>query len=205
MDQQCHTRQHSVGNHGNDGTESVDLVARLRDALLIPDSRSQRHQRTALMTTTPGLSTSPLARDQRAAALASHLASGVRAGVVEAADALRVLRHELRRRNTNSALKIPKRSVMAQAAVEKYAADGQQLPKNGSPDALHADHVFQLSEMALMSLEGVDEWLEELHRLRTVVCVTAAENYRLMAIEKQRTWGWSKYTEAGVDLIDVEP
>ena len=83
----------------------------------------------------------PAARDLRAAKVAHVISRAVRDGEIEASDALRILRHELRRR-TNASLRIARRSNGAQASVDTYAPD--LPPKNGSPDALHADHVNTL-------------------------------------------------------------
>ena len=96
--------------------------------------------------------------------VAHVLSRSVRAGEIEAADALRILRHELRRRNTNSALRIAQRSQGARKSIDKYAPDPP--PKNGSPDALHADHVFPLTEARLTEVDGIDGWVVELERLR---------------------------------------
>jgi hypothetical protein len=153
------------------------------------------------MTKPPTASAGPTEKDRRAAALAAHLAAGVRSGAVEAADALRVLRHELRRRNTNSTLKIERRSVAAQAVVDTYARAGEPIPKNGSDDALHADHVYALNAETLETLVSPEDWVSELERLRTVVCVTARENYNLMKVEKQGHWGWGKYDLAGITFV----
>jgi hypothetical protein len=59
-------------------------------------------------------------RDRRAAQVANVLARAFREGEVAAVDVLRVLRHELRRRNTNQALKIETRSVEAQKVIDAY-------------------------------------------------------------------------------------
>jgi hypothetical protein len=135
-------------------------------------------------------------KDLRDARRADVLARAVRDGEVEAADALRILRHELRRRNTNSTLRLKIRSVGAQASIDKYAPESP--PKNGSPDALHADHVHPFTVELLHSIDTVEGWLVELQRLRTVVCVTAAENYALQKIEGQGTTGTEKYALAGI-------
>ena len=82
-------------------------------------------------------------RDQRDAELAAVLADGVRAGRLQAADALRVIRHEMRRRNTNRKSALPHRSAGAQAVIDEYATRGEVPPKNGSDAALHADHVHE--------------------------------------------------------------
>lgn len=102
-------------------------------------------------------------RDQRAAALAAHLAEGYREGKVEAVDVLRVLRHELRRRNTNSKMKIPRRSVEAQRVIDEYAQQGELPPKNGSADALHADHVFEINMNRPGSGGGCQSMEDESH------------------------------------------
>jgi hypothetical protein len=141
------------------------------------------------------------AKDLRAAQIAHVLARAVREGELEEADTLRILRHELRRRNTNSALGIPKRSQGAQASIDKYAPE--LPPKNNSPDALHADHVYPLTGALLREVDTVEQWIEELRRLRTVVCVTAAENYKLEAIEQSGTTGPEKYAAAGVTFLGV--
>lgn len=141
-------------------------------------------------------------KDVRAAQLADVLARAVREGELEEADALRVLRHELRRRNTNSTLGIAKRSHSAQASIDEYFPE--RPPNNNSPDALHADHVYPLTGAVLRKVDTVERWIVELERLRTVVCVTAAENYRLEKIERAGTTGPEKYDEAGVTFLDVE-
>jgi hypothetical protein len=140
----------------------------------------------------------PTARDIRAARVAHVLARAVRQGEVDPADALRVLRHELRRRNTNGSLKIQHRSDAAQASIDKYAPGAP--PKNGSPDALHADHVYPLTVELLHSVDTVEKWVTELERLRTVVCVTAAENYILEQVERRGVTGPDKYQEAGISF-----
>jgi hypothetical protein len=137
--------------------------------------------------------------DVRAARVADVLARAVRDGEVEAVDALRILRHELRRRNTNSTLRIPQRSAGAQASIDKYAPLAP--PKNGSPDALHADHVYPLTAELLLTTQTVDAWLVELARLREVVCVTAAENYALERAEHSGVTGPDKYEAADVTFL----
>lgn len=62
----------------------------------------------------------PTGTKLRAAQLAHVLARAVRDGEVAVPDALRGLRHELRRRNTNKKLKIPTRSLGAQAVIDEY-------------------------------------------------------------------------------------
>jgi hypothetical protein len=139
-------------------------------------------------------------RELRAAQVAHVLARGVRDGEVIAADALRILRHELRRRNTNKAIKLPLRSKEAQRVIEEYGPTGP--PKNGSDDALHADHLWPLTEETLWTTTTVEAWVTELRRLSVVAIVTARENYKLMGAEKQKLWGRKKYEAAGVELID---
>jgi len=141
-------------------------------------------------------------RQIRFARLGAVLARGVVAGEVEATDALRVLRHELRRMNVNRALYAPFRSVGAQAAIDRYAAAGTTIPKNGSDDSLHCDHVNALGAHDLEQLTTVESWLDALPDLTAVVCVTAAENYSLEQIERTGVTGWAKYEGAG---ITVEP
>lgn len=128
--------------------------------------------------------------------MAHVLAQAVRNDEVEATDALRILRHELRRRNTNQALKIEIRSKEAQRVIEKWGAES--VPKNSSPDALHADHVYPLTADELQRNVTLEQWIGAMPRLRTVVCVTAQENYVLEKYEKQGVTGPEKYEQAGV-------
>lgn len=148
------------------------------------------------MTHEPLMEATP--RDRRFAALAAVLARAASAGEVTDVDALRVIRHELRRRNVNRAIESGRRSVAAQAVIDKYAAANTPVPKNSSDDALHSDHVFPISLADLQRLQSVNAWLAELPRLTEVVCVTAVENYRLEVLEKTGAHGWSKYEAAGV-------
>ena len=76
-------------------------------------------------------------------------------------------------------------------------------PKNGSDDALHADHLWPLAEETLHSTTTVEGWVAELDRLSAVAVVTARENYRLMSAEKRGIWSPDKYAEPGVALITV--
>ena len=138
----------------------------------------------------------PTEKELRAACLAHVLARAVRGDELQPTDALRVLRHELRRRNTNSSLTIPHRSHGAQASIEKYSP--ALPPKNGSPDALHADHVYSFTRDVLATVDTIEGWLAALERLRTVVCVTAGENYALEKVERQGVTGPEKYARAGV-------
>ena len=153
---------------------------------------------------TPDQGSRPSNRDLRDAAVAMVLARAFRAAELEAPDALRIIKHEMRRRNTNVKLKIEKRSVAAQAVIEKYGIDNLPVPKNNSRDALHADHadhadhVNPLTAGILCAVETTAEWVKELNHLRTVVCVTAAENYKLQQIEHDGTTGPGKYEKAGI-------
>lgn len=151
-------------------------------------------------TTTPSTAT---ARDIRDARLAAWLAQGVREGQVDVSDALRVLRHELRRRNTNKKTAILRRSEAAHAVVVSYAERGEPVPKNGSNDALHADHVYTIDADTLMKFSTTQEWLVELARLREVVCVTAKENYELMKHERAGIWGEAKYEAEKISFIEI--
>ena len=130
-------------------------------------------------------------RDRRSAQVADVLARAVRKGELEPADVLRILRHELRRRNTNRAQKIPTRSTEAHRVIDDYGA--ANVPKNASPDALHADHVYLLTDDELHRNDTLELWIEAMYRLRTVVCVTAKENYRLEACELKGVTGPHKY------------
>lgn len=132
----------------------------------------------------------------RAARVAAVLAKAVRDAEISPVDALRILRHELRRRNTNAHTAIPVRSGGAQAAIDHYGEGN--VPRNGSPHALHADHVYPLTELELRSTRSVEAWVAELRRVEMVVCVTAEENYRLMRVEKTGLTGPAKYARAGV-------
>ncbi len=78
------------------------------------------------------------------------------------------------------------------------------MPKNASPDALHADHVYQLTEDDLRRNDTVELWLAAMDRLRTVVCVTATENYRLESYERRGITGPAKYARAGITFTSEE-
>jgi hypothetical protein len=147
--------------------------------------------------------TSLQTKDERFAALAAALARASGRREVAPTDVLRVLRHELRRRNTNRALQAPYRSRRAHEVLERAAAAGEPVPKNSSPDALHSDHVHPLSERDLLELTTMTAWLERLAHLDTVVCVTAAENHALQQVERTGTSGWPKYAAAGVEIFEV--
>lgn len=137
-------------------------------------------------------------RDRHDAALAHVLARAVREGEVREIDALRVLRHEMRRRNTNKKINLRPRSLAADEVIRRYAADGATPPKNDSPDALHADHVHALTPADLQENTTIEAWLQRLAALREVVCVTAAENYQLEVLERAGATGWEKYETAGI-------
>lgn len=138
----------------------------------------------------------------RAAQVAHLLSAAVRRDEIVAVDALRILRHELRRRNTNKKLAIPIRSREAQRAIDDLGELG--VPKNGSPQALHADHVHPLTVDSLHRIDTLQGWVEELGRLRLVVCVTVAENYRLQAVEHTGVTGPAKYAQAGVAFTTAD-
>lgn len=87
--------------------------------------------------------------------------------------------------------------------IDRYVREGRPIPKNGSDDALHCDHVWTITAADLAVWDTPDAWLAQLPRLDEVVCVTAAENYRLQPFEKAGHWGWKKYKLAGVDVFDV--
>ena len=137
------------------------------------------------------------ARDERDAALAVVLAQGVRDGIVHPVDALRVVKHEMRRRNTNKHASLPFRSV--------YAKAGVPVPKNDSPDALHADHVHELGLADLENAITVDDWLRVLEQARIVVVVTAKENYELEQLENGGIRGPTKYVRAGLRWAGERP
>lgn len=137
-------------------------------------------------------------KDQRDAAVAAVLAPAVRDGEVHTADALRIIKHEMRRRNTNKKIAIKRRSVQAQQVIDKYTALGQPPPNNNSDEALHADHVYPIREEELRNVTSADNWVHTLLRLREVVCVTAKDNYRLEAIERTGITGPAKCLKANI-------
>lgn len=141
-------------------------------------------------------------RDRRFSDLAAVLARAVAAGDLEPGYALRILRHQLRVMNVNGAMKVRVRSAGAQAVIDRYAIAGEPIPKNGSGDALHCDHVHALTAAELGRLRSPAAWLAELDHLREVVCVTAAENYRLEKVEREGVTGWDKYDAAEIDLLN---
>jgi hypothetical protein len=142
-------------------------------------------------------------RQLRAAQVAHTLARAVRNDEVDEADALRILKHELRRLNTNRSHRLKARSSGAQVSIEKYAPD--RPPQNASDDALHADHVYPFTADVLYDVTTVTEWVVELRRLATVVCVTAKENYALERVESAGTHGPEKYAAAGITFATPVP
>jgi len=171
-------------------------VARLLDAT----AAQQPLRMLGPVTMPPAVATD---RELRAAQLAHVLARAARNDEVAATDVLRLLRHELRRLNTGNKLKIPTRSADAQAVIDKCAAAGETVPNNNSDDALHADHVWPITERHLKEVTAIDAWIVELKILATVVCVTARENYRLIRVEKT-TPGPEKYAIAGVAFTTAD-
>jgi hypothetical protein len=143
------------------------------------------------------------AKELRAAQVAHTLARAVRDGEVNSIDASRILKHELRRLNTNKSHLLPVRSSGAQASIEKYAP--ARPPRNDSGDALHADHVYPFRPTLLYEITSLEGWVQELRRLATVVCVTAKENYALEQIEKTGEHGPKKYAAAGVRFVTPVP
>lgn len=147
-------------------------------------------------------------KDVRWAKLANVLAEAARAGRVDPQDARTVLVHALRVRNNNAKLQIRPRSTGAQASIDRYAPDPP--PPSGSPDSLHADHVYcfphtgpKLTEF-FSRMTTVDTWLRELRKLDQVVCLTAAENETVRRVEKDLA-GPEKYERAGIVFVDPTP
>jgi hypothetical protein len=143
------------------------------------------------------------AKELRAAQVAHALARAVRSNAVHPIDASRILKHELRRLNTNRSHKIAVRSSGAQASIDKYAPE--RPPRNDSEDALHADHVYPFTTDVLYEVKTVEAWILELRRLATVVCVTANENYALEQVEKAGLRGPDKYEAAEVTFASPVP
>lgn len=96
---------------------------------------------------------------------------------------------------------MPERSEGAQRVIDKYAKRKEPIPKNGSDDALHADHVNPLTEDVLLRLLTPADWLAAMPDLMRVVCLTAAENYQLERLERSGLTGEKKYEMAGITLI----
>lgn len=142
--------------------------------------------------------------DLERAKFAHLVAEAVRRGDFGASYARRHLVQDLRRLNTNSKLDIRPRSVGAQAVIDKYAP--QRPPANGSPDSLHADHYGMVTSEEMTQIASVEDWLEVIARVRrSVVCVTAAENYSLITWERQGHLGPEKYDRAGIAFVDPVP
>ncbi len=147
--------------------------------------------------------TSPLSnRDRRAAQVAHAVARAFRDGELPATDALSVIKHELRRLNTNRKQEIPTRSTEAQRVIDTYGAEN--VPNNNSRDALHADHVYPPTDDDLRCNDTLALWINQMPRLQTVVCVTAKENYRLQGYERRGIIGPGKYPQAGVTFTTRE-
>src|SRR5690606_15266573 len=91
----------------------------------------------------------------------------------------------------------------AQGVIDSYASAGTVVPKNGSPDALHCDHVHPLTVDDLRRLTTTEEWLEAIPRVTEGEWVTAAENYSLQPHEKAGLTGWDKYRAADVVLSRI--
>lgn len=149
--------------------------------------------------------TSLRTKDERFAALAAALSRAAAAGDIAATDAIRVIKHELRRRNTNRAMHAPYRSHAAQDVIDRYAAQGQSPHKYDSLEALHSDHLHALTEKQLLDLTTQEAWLTRLADLSAVVCVTAAENYALEQVERAGVDGWDKYSRAGIEVLERAP
>ena len=144
-------------------------------------------------------------KDVRWAKLANVLAEAARAGRVDPQDARTVLVHALRVRRNNAKLQIRPRSTGAQDSIDRHAPDSP--PPNGSPDSLHADHIYcfphtgpRLTEF-FSRVTTVDGWLCELRQLDQVVCLTATENETIRRVEKDLT-GPEKYAWAGIVFVD---
>jgi hypothetical protein len=145
--------------------------------------------------------------DVRWAKLANVLAEAARQGRIDEKDARTVLVQALRVRNNNTKLEIRPRSSGAQASIERHSPN---KPTYMSPDELQADHVYafphtgaQLSAY-FARVTSVEVWLEELHQLDQVVCLTAAENRAVSLVESEVT-GPEKYKLAGITFVDPTP
>jgi hypothetical protein len=125
----------------------------------------------------------PTPQELRAAQLAHVLARAGRDGEVNSIDAGRILKHELRRLNTNRSHKLEVRSHGAQTSIEKRTPE--RPPRTDSDDALHADHVYPFTLTLLYEVTTIEGWVRELRRLATVVFVTAKENY---GSNRWRSW-----------------
>ena len=117
--------------------------------------------------------------------MAAALAAAYRNGDLEAAEALRIIRLELCSLQTYKKLEMPQRSRQAQRVIREYAASANPLPKNGSVDALHADHIHPVTIKRLKVVITSQQWHTALNRLGKAVSVTAAENYQLQQVERE--------------------
>lgn len=142
----------------------------------------------------------PPLKDARFAALGAVLARAAESGELEPLVAIRVLKDQLRKRNTNKRDSVQRRSKAVQGVYDRCATQGKPVPKNDSLDAPHCDHLWTLTSDDLSRLQTVDAWLAELPRLDEVVLLTAAENYRLQPFEKQGMTGYQKYEAAGIEF-----
>jgi hypothetical protein len=142
-------------------------------------------------------------KELRAAQVAHVMARAVRGGEVDPIDASRILKHELRRLNTNRSHKLEARSHGAAASIQKHAP--ARPPRNDSDEALHADHVYPFTSDLLIEVTELEAWVRELRRLATVVCVTAKENYALEQVERSGLHGPKKYAAAGITFATPVP
>lgn len=97
----------------------------------------------------------------------------------------------------------PIRSREADSVIRRYRKRGAQPPKNGSAEALHSDHVFPLTNNRIEQLKTKDDWIDAMTELTTVVCLVASENYMLEQAERTGSWGWEKYEDANIELVEV--
>ncbi|HEX7165522.1 MAG TPA: hypothetical protein VF230_00945 [Acidimicrobiales bacterium] len=122
-------------------------------------------------------------------------------GELEALVAIRVVKDQLRKRNTNRRDSVERRSKAVQAVYDRCAAEERPVPRNDSPDAPHCDHVWSLAAEDLLRLQTAEAWLAELPRLDEVALVTAAENYRLQSFERAGLTGPAKYEAASIEFV----
>jgi hypothetical protein len=64
--------------------------------------------------------------------------------------------------------------------------------------------VHPVVEATLWDTDTVEKWVVELRRVQMVVCVTAAENYRLEVVEQSGTTGPGKYALADIEFTRRE-
>src|SRR4051794_12334382 len=158
--------------------EKHAFAATTRCSICVRRNSSAFRERRSWYLTPGGVSiggvAAPVEGDLGAARVARVLARAVRKVEVEAVDALRILRHELCRRNTNSTPRIKVRSVGAQGqhrqvrAAETAEERLRRRPARRPRLSLRAE--------VLHSVDTVEGWVAELARLRTVVCVATVEN-----------------------------